>query len=298
MTEKKFLDYWIEEMVLYSEKKDDHLPKKQMIKKPTPSQPESFRNSENVFFSKSNNMKFTIRYFDKVNSLENFRAFTNIAKRFFIFTKKLAGHYPDIKEITFSETKNIVKKLEAQAMNYGGDFIKIESFEKSKIDWWTIFHELIHTYNINTKAGFVAEGLADFISYLFIKQEGLPFKKKGGYKENKKMFMNQKKDYALYDKMKKDYNPKVDLVKTKTTYAKAFFFWQMLYDTFGIDIIKQSFKMSIKNKNFNASTMKNIIKKFIDKKEMKNTTAKDFLSGWIVSGQYKKEPTYYENQII
>jgi len=236
---------------------------------------------ENIYISKENNIDIIFKYFKENQNLEKLKILTGFIKKFFIFMKKISGKYPKYKEIYIVENRKI-NNLDFSGINKGGNWIIIENFDN--LDYWTFFHEMIHIYNFHSMAGFIVEGFADFLSYLFLTTNNFSTSSKHKRLIKKHFRRLKTKDFPLYDSLKKDYNKTVDKgYKNAQAYSKSFLFWKMIYEEFGIDPIKDAFRMSIKNKKMNAVNVKNILKKYTDQPI-------SYMSGWILTGDYYHLP--------
>jgi len=237
-----------------------------------------------LVFSEKAGLKIILKYLDKRQNLENFDGLMVFIRKFFVFMKKMTGKYPQFDEIYIAENR-VLSKLNVKGYNKSGNWITLNDFKK--INYWTLFHEMIHIYNVDTYTGFIAEGLADFLSYLFISSSNFAAAQsqvKGELAQITSAFSKIKNDYPLYDSMKKDYNKNVDIgADSSQTYAKSFLFWKMIHDKLGLEPVKEAFRKSLKNKKLNAVNVKNIIKKYT--KEPMN-----YMKGWIVNGEYQIFP--------
>lgn len=165
----------------------------------------------------------------------------------------------------------VEEKLDYQLLGMANQH-KISLSAPPKGSPWTLIHEAIHIWNVNTQENWVNEGLANFVSYLMMKE--LKYKFLGhetwGYYQNE--FKTDKangKDYPL----KNNYY--------KVSQGKAMAFWAMLYELWGPDFIKEVFIASLKNSHFSTSELLAIMKKYTNK------NPQDLMSGWINKGLYK-----------
>ncbi|NCS92459.1 MAG: DUF4537 domain-containing protein [Leptospira sp.] len=139
---------------------------------------------------------------------------------------------------------------------------------------WTQMHEIVHIWNVGTKPRWISEGLANFISYLIMRDHSFSYIDGDRY-ENwiGKWFKEriQKKDLPLNDPFDQ---------YDKIAQGKALVYWCILYELGGESLIKDIFTSLVSEKNLSNRKVSSIFNKY------EITHSDKLLSGWITKGNY------------
>lgn len=135
---------------------------------------------------------------------------------------------------------------------------------------WTLLHEMVHIWNVDVEPLWYNEGLANFLSYLMMKEQKLPFHQNEtweAYLSDWESIRGGASDLPLWG----HYN--------QLPQGKAMAFWQRLYDLGGPDLIRESFLLGQREKQVSLSAFRSLLSKYVK-------SPNQLLSGWVLEGPY------------
>lgn len=139
---------------------------------------------------------------------------------------------------------------------------------------WTLFHEMIHIWNVDVTPSWFNEGQAKFISYLLIKDFQLPFVEPETwivYQQAWEAIQGSKQDLPLQGHY------------AQLPQGKAMAFWRLMFELGGPELIRESFRYSVQNKGISLTAIQVIMDKHLGHLPL---SSYQFLSGWVLPGPY------------
>lgn len=140
---------------------------------------------------------------------------------------------------------------------------------------WIVLHEAVHIWNVGKTPLWINEGMADFVSWLIMKKNGIPFSADNTWQSwisRWRAVKGTAKDKPLND-------PGDNYKKVKM--GKAMDFFSILYPLYGPQLIRELFQLHHRQKHIGNRSFAALLKN-----RFHCANPQQLLSGWITRGPY------------